>query len=758
MAVESARESRHKNRDRQVTPGVRAGLLVLALVVLVAISWAYTGRPIPEDPAQILLFQSSLLLVVLGTLVLERYFTGPGDALVNALGALLTILAYRNSENAALWGMLVLYLCLVLVAAFVALILQRGRGEPAGKAWVVRIQSACYQISSVLGRARVVFSAVFLVSAIFFVQDQQALTTALLLFWAVYVAMWPLGVPDLLSRLGRPTVTRDSVGSLVRIDSPNLARVALRDGVVWPAKPTESLVVTTHDGITRWGIPLMSESRADGVWGTVLLASSSCDYESRGVPGTVQLPVVDDGAPTVEQLVRATTEGAGSEVLGLVREGSTSRRLRVELLPRAVTALGQIVGVVTGSDPVYYQVVEGETSEEGFGTLQYGSHIATAAPVGMRTSDGRFEPADWVPLINSPVFRLDDCLPETRVDPHQFTLGNVPGTTIAVTGDFLGQLETHTAILGMTGSGKTELAFDLVRHAAQNGVKVLCLDLTSQYAPRLADLAPTELSISDDKATQLGEKLFDVETGSYGAGAEKKILARFADAIRDEVDDRLRKFLQSDTEHVGLIELREIANTKATLWITDMYLSTLLKLAKDGISQSKVLVVIEEAHTVMPEASFAGLGDFESKGTIAKITQLALQGRKYGVGLLVLAQRTATVSKSVLTQCNTVVSFACIDDTSINFLRNVYGDAVAEGVPNLRRLRAVAHGPWINSGLPIAFDVPFNESKAQRLDWASQRAGAKPMSVHQTARSGSGANRPLVPAPQDAGDAAEPPF
>lgn len=348
-----------------------------------------------------------------------------------------------------------------------------------------------------------------------------------------------------------------------------------------------------------------------------------------------------------------------------------------------------------------------------------------AAPIGIRSGKGRFERAGWIPRINSPVFSIDDPGPEVAAEESLFRLGSVPGTNVTLTGDFINELESHTAILGMTGSGKTELAFDLIRHAAANGVKVVCIDLTAQYAPRLADVSPLELSISDEQAAKLGAKLFDVETGQYGAGPEKKVLAEFADVVRSEIDHRLREFL-ADTDHpVGLVELREIANTKATLWITDIYLSTLLKLARDGVTTTKVLVVVEEAHTVMPEASFSGLGDFESKGTVAKITQLALQGRKYGVGLLVLAQRTATVSKSVLTQCNTVISFACIDDTSINFLRNVFGDTVASGLPNLPRLRAIAHGPWINSGLPIAFDVPFIASKAERTDWSSQRRAAE---------------------------------
>lgn len=83
------------NSPVAVRPTVRALILLAALAALLAISWFLTGALIPSDPKHALLFQSTLLLVVLGTLVLERYFTGPGDAFVNALGALLTVLPCR---------------------------------------------------------------------------------------------------------------------------------------------------------------------------------------------------------------------------------------------------------------------------------------------------------------------------------------------------------------------------------------------------------------------------------------------------------------------------------------------------------------------------------------------------------------------------------------------------------------------------------------------------------------------------------------
>src|SRR6202795_3092044 len=98
-----------------------------------------------------------------------------------------------------------------------------------------------------------------------------------------------------------------------------------------------------------------------------------------------------------------------------------------------------------------------------------------------------------------------------------------------------------------------------------------------------------------------------------------------------------------------------------------------------------------------PNTSPMGLGDLESKGLVAKIAQVALQGRKYHVGLLVIAQRTATVSKTVLTQCNTIVSFSCFDDTSLGFLANCFGKAHTCAIPNLQFLQAVVFAKAVKS-------------------------------------------------------------
>ena len=101
-----------------------------------------------------------------------------------------------------------------------------------------------------------------------------------------------------------------------------------------------------------------------------------------------------------------------------------------------------------------------------------------------------------------------------------------------------------------------------------------------------------------------------------------------------------------------------------------------------------------------------GLGDYDSRGMVAKIAQIALQGRKYDVGLLIIAQRTATVSKTVLTQCNTMISFSSFDKTGLDFLSNVYGAEHTSKISNLLPFHALAFGKGINSERPVVLQMP----------------------------------------------------
>lgn len=61
------------------------------------------------------------------------------------------------------------------------------------------------------------------------------------------------------------------------------------------------------------------------------------------------------------------------------------------------------------------------------------------------------------------------------------------------------------------------------------------------------------------------------------------------------------------------------------------------------------MLIVEEAHRYCPEKGFARTASSEILRTIAS------EGRKFGLGLLVITQRPAKIDKNVLSQCNTQI-------------------------------------------------------------------------------------------------------
>lgn len=697
---------------RRVAPWVRICLMLGATGVLAGLSLALTGHVLPTDPKQSLVFQNALLLIVLGSALLEHQYTKPADSVVNSLMGLITLLSVYGVAPTGPWLAAVAYCGVVFVLGVTCVAVSSG---PSVTGWRERVAKFSYRPAVVFGQSRVLFTIVFLSGLWFFYSVKDPITVALVLFWGGFLAIWPLRIPQLITAWFDRTGPASSVGEIIRIDNPNILRVALAGDADWDASGPK--VCALPSGEAFWVQPLFSQFQEGRLLGTGLLTTIAAPTVG-GRRNCVAEPDTGTPIPDAEAINDALGGGKDSALVGFVVEHSAIRAIRFETLSPECCYDGMLVWSQVGQDRVYYQVVSGETAEESFATDKHGFQVATAAQLGMLIPEVGFTKHDWLPAMNTPVFSASAGHPVevSAVADGDFDLGVIPKTGIHIGGRFVSDYNSHTAILGVTGSGKTELAFDLVRHALADGIKVVCIDLTAQYQDRLGDLNPTDLSIDETTAADLGKKLFDVETGSYGGTAEKKVLGTFADQLREQISNSIDAFLTDQAgSGLGLIRLEEISNTKATLWITELYMTCLLRYAREnGASSPRVLIVVEEAHTVMPEPNAMGLGDFDSKGLVGKIAQIALQGRKYGVGLLVLAQRTATVSKTVLTQCNTIISFTCYDDTSLGFLRNIYGPEHVALIPNLPRLHAVAFGNWVRSERPLVFEVPFDANKTSQ--------------------------------------------
>ena len=450
----------------------------------------------------------------------------------------------------------------------------------------------------------------------------------------------------------------------MRTDWPDIVRVALLPEVIWERSSPK--IWLRGDGRTLLLVPLYSQVQEESILGTAHASVYAIDATGFSKGNVYELPA---GTAMSEQEIASQLGGDGSSrLVGFIVEGSSVDQIHFETLDSGVCEQDLIVWCNARGRKVYYQISNAQTHEETLENDRRGFQVGAAAQLGTLSSGRGFVKYPWVPPMNTPVFLVpsdfggdaDICA------PTDFVYGTVPGTKLKVGGPLLENLSFHTAILGITGSGKTQLAFEMIRFVKASKRKVICIDLTSRYQDQLSSLKPRDLSLGAELATDLGQKLFDAETGAYGAGAEKKILKTFSDSLRKDIGSRIAAFLTDDDgdSYVGIIRLNEISNTKATLYITELYMTCLLNYTRDHRGKCpEVLVVVEEAHTVMPEPNTMGLADQDSRGLVSKIAQIALQGRKFGVGLLVIAQRTATVSKTVLTQCNTVVSLTCFDDT-----------------------------------------------------------------------------------------------
>jgi hypothetical protein len=687
-------------------------VLLAALVVFFVLTHRLAGSVVPRSPADALIFQSTLLFVVLGSAVIEHKFTRPADSVVNALMGVISLVTVYGIAGGPLWWLVAAYCVLVLLLSLTCVVVSTG---PDVAGWRRRLADWTYRPAVVLGRARLLYSVVFLYAVFSFYGLRQSQTAVLVVFWGLFMAIWPLGIPELLSSLGSSKVSAAAVGRVIRLDFPNLLRIELNPGVAWD--PRSPVLYEGPDGRQSLVLPLYSQSADDRTLATGLTVPAPGAKVDQLQPGYVY-PAPATGTETDGAVCERLGGNAQSKLVGFVVEDSRIPAIRFETWRPDLCREGLLVWCPVEGKRIFYQVTAGATDEESLASDRHGFQCATAAQLGLLDAEHGFSKYPWLPSINTPVFCEPDAFGENEptVREGDFVYGTIPGTKIRIGGPFADAADSHTAILGVTGSGKTELALDLIRYALTKGMKVICIDLTARYREKLKAIPYKDLSISSELSAELGEKLFEAETGSYGAGAEKKALKGFREELRAEVTASLEGFLTATdaANQLGVISLDEISNTKATLDVTELHLTCLLHFARDHQGKCpRVLLVVEEAHTVMPESNTMGLGDYDSRGLVSKIAQIALQGRKYGVGLLVIAQRTATVTKTVLTQCNTVISLSCFDETSIGFLENVFGEAHARLVATLPRLHAVVFGKGVRSERPIVVEIPFNAAKAE---------------------------------------------
>jgi DNA helicase HerA-like ATPase len=164
------------------------------------------------------------------------------------------------------------------------------------------------------------------------------------------------------------------------------------------------------------------------------------------------------------------------------------------------------------------------------------------------------------------------------------------------------------------------------------------------------------------------------------------------DGSTDEFAPILSQFV-GDGKPVRIVDLSGVPNEVAGI-CSAVIARTLFNLKVWQTSEERerdpVLLVCEEAHRYVPNR-----GEAQYEAAQEAIRRIAKEGRKYGIGLLLVSQRPSEVEATVLSQCNSWIILRITNDADREHVRAILPDSMAgltKTLSGLRRQEAIFVG------------------------------------------------------------------
>lgn len=152
---------------------------------------------------------------------------------------------------------------------------------------------------------------------------------------------------------------------------------------------------------------------------------------------------------------------------------------------------------------------------------------------------------------------------------------------------------------------------------------------------------------------------------------------------------------------------------------TSDFQATIFSLIADSIFEARVqgdlalpaLLLLEEAHNFAPARAVTSA----EQRAVNTTKQIAQEGRKFGVGLVIISQRPSRLDETTLSQCNSFIIMRMVNPADQSFVRKVVetlAEDEARMLPDLDVGEAILSGQLIN--FPVLVKIKQPESKGER--------------------------------------------
>lgn len=187
---------------------------------------------------------------------------------------------------------------------------------------------------------------------------------------------------------------------------------------------------------------------------------------------------------------------------------------------------------------------------------------------------------------------------------------------------------------------------------------------------------------------------------------------------RNDLDDLLTSWLH----HKHPITILDLAGIPPE--ITDLVVGVVTRIIFEGMfwgrdlpgmgRQRPILLVYEEAHAYLPKG---GTAQFVSGYAGVAVRRIVKEGRKYGVGCLIVSQRPSELDETILSQCGTFFALRLSNSEDQSRIKSTVPDSL-EGLTSL--LSALRTGEAIVLGeavkIPSRIRLPLIEPRPKSDD------------------------------------------